>query len=157
MKTEEINYREELLQAWMRMSVCIRGNRILKDMSLNEILVCNQLYKNRDDPQALTATALGRQIRLLKSQVNKILSDLEAKGLIERDQSEQDRRKVYIRLREEAVPQYWQEHERVMALVGAVVQDMGEERAADLAQLVHEAIESVERYVAEQVSTEQDS
>ena len=146
-------YQVELLEAWMRMSICIRGNRILADMSLNEMLVCNQLYTHRDDPEYLTASALGRYTRLLKSQVNKILSTMEQKGLIERVQSEQDRRKVYIHLREEAVPRYLQEHGRVMELMDRIVRDIGEENARELTALIHSAIQSAEMFQSEQDKT----
>ena len=140
----------ELLEAWIRMSICIRGNRILMDMSLNEMLVCNQLYAHRNDPEALTASDLGRYTRLLKSQINKILSTMEEKGIIERVQSQQDRRKIYIRMREDAVGQYMQEHERVMALMEQIVRDMGRENAETLARLIHSAIESTEQFQAEE-------
>ena len=139
-----------LLEAWMRMSICIRGNRILADMSLNEMLVCNQLYAHRDDPEALTASTLGRYTRLLKSQINKILSTMEQKGIIERVPSQQDRRKAYIHLREDAVGRYLQEHERVMALMDRIVQDMGPENARMLTQLIHSAIESTDQFQGEQ-------
>ena len=134
----------------MRMSICIRGNRILADMSLNEMLVCNQLYRHRDDPEAITASDLGRYTRLLKSQINKILSTMEEKGLIERTNSDQDRRKVFIHLRADAVDRYLQEHGRVMELMDQIVRDMGAENAETLTALMHSAIESTEQFQSEQ-------
>ena len=37
---------EELLSAWMSMSLNIRGNRLLTSLSFNEIVVCSFLYRN---------------------------------------------------------------------------------------------------------------
>ena len=59
---------EELLSAWMSMSLNIRGNRLLTSLSFNEIVVCSFLYRNmKEGEELLTATDLCSQTKLLKS------------------------------------------------------------------------------------------
>ena len=78
--TNEQQLQEELLYAWMKMSVFIRGNRILSDLSFNEVMICGML--SRQPPDApLTATELGEQTNLLKSQINHILTGMEQRRL----------------------------------------------------------------------------
>ena len=69
---------EALLQAWMQMSVCIRGNRLLSSLSFNEIMLCGMLYRRKNAGlPPLSATELGEEMRLLKSQMNHILTSME--------------------------------------------------------------------------------
>ena len=92
---------EDLLYAWMEMSVFIRGNRILADLSFNEVMICGMLYRQQEADTPLTATELGERTNLLKSQINHILTDMETRGLIERTRSTTDKRVVYVRLSQE--------------------------------------------------------
>lgn len=141
-----IQNQEALLQAWIGMNVCIRGNRILSSMSLNEILIAGILYRNqKGDSCGVTATELCSQTRLLKSQVNKLISGMEEKGLIERIRSSKDKRKVYIRMREENLHIYLEEHDRIMKLMNKVAEAMGEEKVSRLTELINEATSIVDK------------
>ncbi len=138
---------EELLQAWIRMSVCIRGNRILTDMSMNEMMICGLLYERQQaGSEDLTAKELCERTRLLKSQMNKILSDMEAAGMIERFRCEEDRRRVYIRMKEGHVRHYMEEHRRIMEVMAAVDRELGEEKMRELTNLVQTATQVVDRF-----------
>ena len=110
--------REELLRAWMSLSAYIRGNRLLRELSMNEMLVCNLLYRRQEEGgPPVTATELCAQTQLLKSQVNHILTAMESRGLIERARSQTDRRVVHIHLLERALPLYRREHETVLDIL----------------------------------------
>lgn len=141
---------EELLQAWIDMSLMIRGNRLVSGFSLNEIVICRILYaRRRSGGAAVTATELCSRMQLLKSQVNKILTAMERAGTIERVRSEQDKRKIEIRLCEEAVHMYEREHERILQLMAHVSQCMGDEQCAALAHLLHEAVAAIQALPAQ--------
>ena len=129
---------EQLLQAWMEMEVCIRGNRLLSDLSMNEMLICNLLYQRRSgDP--VTATELCTRTRLLKSQMNHLLNSMESQGLIRRERNSRDKRAVCVSLCEEAVPRYLREHDHVLEIVGAVCSALGKDDAEALTTLMHKA------------------
>lgn len=147
----DVKYQEDLLGAWIRMSICIRGNRILMDMSMNEMIICNMLYRRQQEGgELLTAADVGRKTRLLKSQVNKILSNMERKNLIERIRSEEDRRKIYLHLREDQIRLYLDEHRRVMELMKFVARELGEEKMKMLTDLIDEATRAVDRFQKEE-------
>ena len=139
------NIEEALLGAWMDMASNIRGNRLVTGLSFNEIVVCSFLYRSRASERELTATDLGSRTKLLKSQLNKVLTMMEEKGLIERVRSEKDKRRLYIRLREEKLSVYLKEHEKVMEIVHQVCLTLGEEKVKALTELLMEAVEVVDK------------
>lgn len=134
---------EQLLEAWMAMEVCIRGNRLLSEFSMNEMLVCNTLYRRMHSGSPVTATELCRNTRLLKSQMNRLLSSMEYDGLIRRERNPADKREVYVYLQEAALPRYLKEHEHVLNIVGAVCSALGEEDTRALTALMHKAAHTV--------------
>lgn len=140
-----MNMEEALLGAWMDMALNIRGNRLVTGLSFNEIVVCSILYRSRQaGAEMITATDLGKRTKLLKSQLNKVLTVMEEKGLIERIRSEQDRRKVYLRLRDEKLPVYLEEHKKVMEIVHQVYLRLGEDKIKLLTGLLVEVVDAVD-------------
>ena len=138
---------ETLLGAWMDMALHIRGNRLVTSLSFNEIVVCSMLYRNMQEGVGmLTATDLGNRTKLLKSQLNKVLTVMEEKGLIERIRSEEDKRKIYLKLREERLSVYLEEHEKVMLIVHQVCTSLGEEKTRVLSELLLEAVAAVDKF-----------
>ena len=137
---ERRTMQEELLYAWMEMSLHIRGNRILSDFSFNEILIYGLLHRRRiAGLPPMTATELGNYTRLLKSQINHILTGMEARGLISRERSSQDKRVVYVHPLESALPRYKEEHEKVLKIIDSVFSALGEEDAKTLTVLMRKA------------------
>lgn len=142
--------KDALLNAWMSMALNIRGNRILSNLSFNEIVVCSILYRNmQEDKPMLTATDLCNDMKLLKSQLNRELNLLEERGLIERIRSDKDKRKVFIKLREDNLSVYLEEHEKVMYIVHNICMMLGEEKAKELTMLLHQAVDIVNKCRAE--------
>ena len=138
---------EELLHAWMEMSLHIRGNRILSDFSFNEIMICGLLYRRQKSGQPpLTATELGAYTRLLKSQINHILTGMESRGLIYRERSTHDKRVIYVHLQQEALSAYLAEHEKVLDIVDRVRAVLGDEDTQHLTALMRKATAVVNDY-----------
>lgn len=136
---------ERLLQAWLNMSLMIRGNRLVSGFSLNEMVICRILYERRErGGEAVTATELCRRMQLLKSQINKLLTTMEKSGVIERARSASDKRKIEIHLREEAVKLYVEEHARILKIIGHVSRRLGPSQAENLTLLLNEAVAAIE-------------
>ena len=89
---------EELLSAWLRLSNVINNQRLVEGQSFNQAQVCGLLARAQEKGRSLTAGDLCRETRILKSQMNAILSSLEREGVISRRRDEQDRRRVEIAL-----------------------------------------------------------
>ena len=87
---------EKLLDAWLDVSAVIRNDRFVNGLTFNETFICNLLLRQkRKDPSVyLTAADLCEMTGILKSQMNRCLTSLEKKGMIERIRSEEDKRKI---------------------------------------------------------------
>ena len=129
-----------LLDAWMRMSVGIRGNRILKKLSFNEMLICGIVYRAELAKIPVTATDICSRSRLLKSQVNKLLGDMEGKGLIIRQRDTADKRRILITMASGNLDIYLSEHERVMEIVSWICRELGGEETALLTEKMNKVV-----------------
>ena len=123
---------EKLLDAWMAMAIGIKGNRILKTLSFNEMVICRLLCQAGQEDRRITATDICRETRLLKSQVNKVLNDMEIKGLIYRQRDVGDKRRVFLLMKEESMETYLSEHARVMTIVEQVGERLGRQEVETL-------------------------
>lgn len=136
---KDLKLSEDLLEGWLKMSMTIWNERLVKAMTYNESMVCNLLYKRyKTDGAPLTATYLCEKLQIRKPQMNVILNRLEKDGMITRERSKTDKRNVEILLTEKGVPVYEKAHEEILHLPEALIARMGEERARLLADMMHE-------------------
>ena len=125
---------ERLLSAWLKISTVINNSRLVSEMSYNESLICNILYRNAVEypEQLLTATDLCTETKILKSQMNRILTQLEEKKLIARERSANDKRKVFVRLTLEQSNTYIKQHTQILKLLDDIIEKLGEEKAVEI-------------------------
>ena len=125
---------EVLLGAWLRLSTSINNSRLVSEMSYNESLICNILYRNalEHPEQKLTATDLCRESRILKSQMNRILTQLETRNLVTRERSPEDKRKIYVSLSSEQSNTYLKQHAQILKLLDAIIEKFGEDQTLEI-------------------------
>ncbi len=128
---------EALLNSWLRLSTSINNPRLVSEMTYNESLVCNILYQQSHDAnsQPITATDLCRKTNMLKSQMNRTLTQLESKGMITRQRSEQDKRQIFITMNLEQCHSYEQQHERILRILDEVIHKLGNEKTKTTIEL----------------------
>ena len=147
MNKESRTLQEELLHAWMQMSVFIRRNRLLAEFSFNEMMICGLLYRRQESGATpLTATELGEQTNLLKSQINHILTQMEQRGWIERIRSTSDKRVIYVHLSDLGRESYLKEHAKVLEILNTVHRELGSEKTLELTTLLNRATSIVHAY-----------
>lgn len=137
---------EALLSAWLCLCGRVKNDRIVKGMSFNEIFVCNILH-GLSKGESVSATDIVEKTGMLKSQVNKVLSDLEGKNMISRNPSKEDKRKIEVMLTEEGASIYEKEHESVLLLMQKLRKKLGEkqvENATKTLYLLAEAMREIE-------------
>lgn len=141
---------ERLLSAWLTLSSTLWNERVVTGMTFNEAFICNLLAHQANDApeQPLTATDLCERTRLLKSQMNKVLSEMEKKGYIQRARSEKDKRQIFIRLTETGQRAYAAEHAGITAILNQLVRDLGEEKALHAAETVDEISRALKKIEA---------
>ena len=127
---------EELLAAWLRLSTAVINERLTSDLPYNEALLCNILHRNQQAAPGseMTATDLCRHAKMLKSQMNRTLQNMEEKGIIIRKRSAQDRRQVYVSLNP-ASDLYQRQHEKIMDVVGRIAEKLGYDQIDDIIQI----------------------
>ena len=130
---------ERLLGAWLKISTVINNSRLVSEMSYNETLICNILYRNAMEhpEQLLTATDLCTETKILKSQMNRILAQLEEKKLITRERSSEDKRKVFVRLNEDQSNTYIKQHSQILKLLDDIIERLGEEKAIEITEALN--------------------
>ena len=124
---------EEVLNAWLYLSITVSNNRLVSDMPLNEAVICHLLYRSQihhpDGP--MTATDLCRATKMLKSQMNRTRQSMEEKGLIYRERSSLDKRQVYVFINHNS-PLYQAMHTKALKLVEQFMAQIGMEKADDI-------------------------
>ena len=92
----------------------------------------------------MTATDLIARTHLLKSQMNKLLTSLEAKGYITRERAQEDKRRIEIRLTPQGEAAYREEHRGVDAILTRLLDSLGEERALHIAGEINAVIAALD-------------
>lgn len=128
---------EEALSAWLQLSNTIDNQRVIDALPYNEALVCGLLAGG-----CRTASDLCAETRILKSQMTGILKSLEAKGILHRQRSRQDRRRVELQLLPEGAARYADGHRQALEVVDRVIEVMGEENVRALVPLLRQATEA---------------
>lgn len=128
---------EELLDAWLELSTTIINSRIVSEMPYKESLICNILYRNQlhNPDRKLTATDLCQETRMLKSQMNRTLNSMEKKKLILRERSMLDKREVFVALDMTNAAVYERQHEKILRIVDAVIEQTGAQKAEEIIRL----------------------
>lgn len=118
-----------LLDAWLNLTSVLWNTRVVTSLTYNEAHVMGLLLRHGEDGDPMTATDLITQTRLLKSQMNKILTTLEKQGYVTRMRAELDRRLIHIRLTAAGKAAYLREHSGVERLLRQLIERIGTDRA----------------------------
>ncbi|MGN1295001.1 MAG: MarR family transcriptional regulator [Bacilli bacterium] len=127
-----IEIEEAMLKAWINMSVNTRENRLLKELSFNEMLVLNMI-KDKE----LSFKDLVNELNILKSQLNRVIQNLVKKNLIITYTPENDKRCLMIK-KGDNMELYEQEHARMILLMKKIRNQIGEENTLKLIDLLNQ-------------------
>ena len=138
---------DKLLDSWLNLTSTLWNTRLVSSLTYNESHVMGLLLRHSTPANPMTATDLIRRTRLLKSQMNKILTALESRGYITRTRSELDKRMIFILLTPEGTSAYLEEHKNVDAILNQLVTKIGTERALLVARELGEITEMLDNIV----------
>ncbi len=134
---------EHLVDAWILMSANVRGNRLLRDLSLSEMLLCRFILNAQSVGEPITASILCEKTGMLKSQANRLLDGLEKKGWITRTRSLKDHRRIELTMNEDAISRYNKEHDTILTILQSLDKGMGAEQVRQLTSLLETATKSI--------------
>ena len=129
-----------LIRAWVSLSSMLKNSRFTKELSYNEAIVMLLLYEAGEEPVSLKE--ITTSTHMLKSQVNRTVNALEAKGLLERCDCEGDRRVAYVRLRKEKIELFLQVHASSMAIARQISDIIGPEDTANFIRIADKLADS---------------
>lgn len=132
---------ENLLEAWLRVTITVDNYRLTSIMPFNESLVLRYLVNHQH--QEVTATVLCNYLNLCKSQMNRILELMENKGLIDRNRSTKDKRKIIVSLNKNQCNLYYQQHDQIMQLVDSIASALGKAKTIQTTNLLNEIAQIV--------------
>lgn len=138
--TDILDAGEQLLDAWLNLTSTLWNTRVVSSLPYNEAHIMGILLRRGEEEGPMTATGLTQRTRLLKSQMNKILTRLESRGYITRMRSEQDKRMIHVRLTEAGKTAYLEEHKGVEAILSQLISKIGAERALGVAKDLSEIV-----------------
>lgn len=144
---EKLN--EDLLDAWLKLSTTVVNNRIVSELSFNESLVCNILYKKlvENDCETVTATYLCKETKILKSQMNRILNQLESKNIIVRERSTEDKRQVHVKMNQDHLCKYKNQHANILRIVDLIIERIGTENTIHMVENLNVISELVDQMI----------
>ena len=140
---------EQLLDAWLKLSTSVVNNRIVSELSFNESLVCNILYKRlkQNSGDTITATQLCNETKILKSQMNRILNQLESKNIIVRERSTEDKRQVFVKMNINHLEKYEKQHANILKIVDLIIGRIGIENTKHMVENLNVISELVDQMI----------
>lgn len=126
------NLEEIMLKAWINMSVNTRENRLLNELSFNEMLVLNMIQDKECSFKELV-----NELNILKSQLNRVIQNLVQKKLIIAYTPENDKRSLMIK-KGDNTELYKQEHARMIEIMKKIRKQIGEEDTLKLIYLLNQ-------------------
>ncbi len=144
---------ERLLHAWLNMSTSVVNDRLVTELSFNEALICNILFREQliGKNQRITATDLCEKTKMLKSQMNRTLSQLEARGIIHRERSTEDKRQIFVTMNSDRAGLYYQLHTRILGIVDNIIAQVGTEKAEIATNVFNEMAAAADHLLEERV------
>ena len=137
--TDRMYAGDKLLDAWLNLTSTLWNTRLVSSMTFNEAHVLGILLRHESDDAPMTATDLIRRTRLLKSQMNKIITSLEGRGYVSRVRASLDKRMIHIHLTAEGERAYLEQHKDVEEILTRLLESIGEDCArraiADLSEI----------------------
>lgn len=139
------NLQERFINSWVDLNMELRENRILLELSFNEIIVINYIINAEyNGENYVTTTELSKKMNLLKSQINAILLKLEKKHLITKNQNVIDKRVVEIKLTKKGRAIYEKEHERSLKIADNIIDLIGEEEVNNVINSFETVVKNIQ-------------
>lgn len=138
---------ETLLSSWIRLSNSVCNQKLSSEMPYKESLICGILYRHTitHPDTLLTATDLCQIAHMQKSQMNRTLTSMEAKHVIQRERSTKDRRRIFVSLNEDQLGKYHEQHRNLLEMIDKLIVKIGISRAQEAVSL----LDSISLYAKE--------
>ncbi len=121
---------EQILSAWLKMTMIINNDKLTETLPFNEAMICRYLYENRNTN--VIASQLCEWMHMKKSQMNRTLTNMENKKLIQRIRNVEDKRQIFIVLNDEMIDVYQKQHQKILRIVDDICKELGDEKTEEI-------------------------
>lgn len=121
---------EQILSAWLKMTMIINNDKLTETLPFNEAMICRCLYENRNTN--VIASQLCEWMHMKKSQMNRTLTNMENKKLIQRIRNVEDKRQIFIVLNDEMIDVYQKQHQKILQIVDDICKELGDEKTEEI-------------------------
>ena len=121
---------ERMIDAWVLLASTIKENRFLDDFSFNEMMVLGIVYKHKN----ISFTNLCKETAMLKSLLNRTLTSLIDKNILEMKAFEGDKRKKIISFKDDKYDVYLKEHEKLVKVMTSIKNKIGLKKTEQLVE-----------------------
>ncbi len=136
---------EEILDCWIKLSLSLKNERFVSNMSVTESIVCRIIYQGSLINEFYRQIDIVNKTKMLKSAVNRLMSGLEAKGIVEPFQLENNRKSIYYKLSEEAEKFFLAQHDEIINSVKRILAELTDEEAQSVLYLFNKLANISER------------
>ena len=134
---EDLQLKENVIAAWVRLTGLLKNTRLTKGMIYNEaivMMIVNRKYEE-DGVGSVSFKDIVTETGMLKSLVNRTIDSLVRKGMLVRSDGELDRRTTFVRPVPENLSTYLAVHERTLDIVKRIIALIGKKDAETFVRL----------------------
>ena len=136
---------EKILDCWIKLSLSLKNERFVSNMSVTESIVCRIIYQGSLINEFYRQVDIVNKTKMLKSAVNRLMNGLEVKGIVEHYQLENNRKSIYYRLSKEAEKFFLAQHDEIINLVKKILAELTDEEAQSVLYLFNKLANISER------------
>ncbi len=140
-----MNTSEELFGLLMEIQKLSR-NFHCGDFTAPELKILSCIF---EDPEGMTMGRIAELLKLGKSALSQAVSKLEGRGILTRSTASEDRRQVLVTFTEQGKALFEEKRQIILALLGRIVAEVGEERSRQLIESVRCGIDVSRKLVRE--------
>lgn len=137
---EQLN--EDIVLSWVHLSSILKNSRVTNGLAYNEAVVMLLLYNEyrAGGKGILPFSRIVEETRMLKSQANRTVASLEAKGFVTKQGGARDKRAVYVAASPDCMDKFLAVHNNSLALADGICNIIGEEDARVFVRIVEKIV-----------------
>lgn len=117
-----------------------------------EMQLIKEILQAKEAGKKIISSRLAEALGITRSAVSQMVNKLEAKNVVERVADDKDRKIAYIELSDSARTRYEDMKERINAILGSVIEELGNDKVETFVNSANEFVDAFDGAVARQTA-----
>ena len=117
-----------------------------------EMQLIKEILQAKDAGKKIISSRLAEALGITRSAVSQMVNKLEAKNVVKRVADDKDRKIAYIELSDSARTRYEDMKERINAILGSVIEELGNDKVETFVNSANEFVDAFDGAVARQTA-----